>query len=160
MKKTRFGMIQMMRSHATSAEAKLPFHPVSRLLIGAKHTPFRDGKASPEALQSGLWSAITPRTPNMSEQTIAELIAERDDSLSIQRIQSATLERMIAARDAEQLAKERAEKNVCTLQDALFEILMHTESYNYNSYQRIISKIAKMAVKALKESGAKLEKTR
>ncbi len=65
-----------------------------------------------------------------------------------------------AARDAEQLAKERAEKNVCTLQDALFQILMHTESYNYNSYQRIISKIAKMAVKALKESGAKLEKTR
>ena len=74
----------------------------------------------------------------MSEETIAELIA---------------------ARDAEQLAKERAEKNVCMLQDALFEILMHTESYNYNSYQRIISKIAKMAVKALKESGAKLEKT-
>jgi ribosomal protein L15 len=103
---------------------------------------------------------------NMSEQTIAELIAERDemkrrwdDSLNIQRIQSATLERMIAARDAEQLAKERAEKNVCTMQEALFEILMHTESYNYNSYQRIISKIAKMAVKALKESGAKLEKT-
>lgn len=102
----------------------------------------------------------------MSEQTVSELIAERDemkrrcdDSLSIQRIQAATLERMIAARDAEQLAKERAEKNVCTLQDALFGILMHTESYNYNSYQRIISKIAKMAVKALKESGAKLEKT-
>lgn len=95
----------------------------------------------------------------MSEETIAELIAERDDSLSIQRIQAATLERMIAARDAEQLAKERAEKKVCTLQDALFEILMHTESYNYNSYQRIISKIAKMAVTALKESGAKLEKT-
>ena len=73
--------------------------------------------------------------------------------------QSATLERMIAARDAEQLAKERAEKNVCMLQDAMFEILMHTESYNYNSYQRIISKIAKMAVTALKESGAKLKKT-
>ena len=46
------------------------------------------------------------------------------------------------------------------MQEALFEILMHTESYNYNPYQRIISKIAKMAVKALKESGAKLEKTR
>ena len=45
----------------------------------------------------------------MSEQTIAELIAERDemkrrwdDSPNIQRIQSETLERMIAAREAEQ----------------------------------------------------------
>ena len=81
----------------------------------------------------------------MSEQTVSKLIAERDE--------------MKRRCDAEQLSRERAEKNVCTLQDALFAILMHTESYNYNSYQRIISKIAKMAVTALKEIGAKLEKT-
>ena len=64
-------------------------------------------------------SATIPQNKedDMIEQTIAELIAERDemkrrwdDSPNIQRIQSETLERMIAAIDAEQNWRKRDER--------------------------------------------------
>ena len=64
-------------------------------------------------------------------QTIEELCAERNEAL------------------------ENAEK----LQDALWQIFIHTEAHAYYPNKKTINTVANIAINALKESGAKLKKT-